>query len=32
MEASKLLGIFVLDHLILGDGEDYLSFQEEDWI
>ena len=32
MEAGKLLGISVLDHLILGDCGDYVSFQEEGWI
>ena len=29
MEAGKLLGISVLDHLILGDRRSYASFQEE---
>ena len=32
MEAGKLLGISVLDHLILGDQGDYASFQEKGWI
>ena len=32
MEAGKLLGISVLDHLILGDRGAYASFQEEGWI
>ena len=32
VEAGKLLGISVLDHLILGDRGDYTSFQEKGWI
>ena len=32
MEAGKLIGISVLDHLILGDRGAYISFQEKGWI
>ena len=32
MEAGKLIGISVLDHLILGDRGAYASFQEKGWI
>ena len=32
MEAGKLLGISVLDHLILSDPRAYASFQEKGWI
>lgn len=30
-EASELLGIEVLDHIIIGDGEEFLSMKEKMW-
>jgi len=32
VEAGKLLGIEVLDHVIIGDGDKYISFKEKEII